>query len=216
MIPFNPRANGADSRLTAVYQTRNGFATSGNTAIPCAVGTCSFAAPNAKSVVAGNVFHVRIGDRRKLSHRQQPMKLGFGGTLSIRPPMRLILSLRIEVVATPTVESITWISSNASNRPVSSPTNLTDLSHAVVTGHCSNDTDSQGDHGRKCVGITSNARSAMIIALHANTEILDLGSRSPGRVAFAPDQRRAVSPPIISDRSDNTNGSKTCLRQPDT
>lgn len=39
--PFNPRAKEAG-------ETRNGFVGAGNTATPCAGGTCSYAPPNAQ------------------------------------------------------------------------------------------------------------------------------------------------------------------------
>ena len=57
---FNPYANGGLTSLTAAYQTRNGFERAGNTAIPCKTGTCSYAAPNAKSGAGNKVSQPRI------------------------------------------------------------------------------------------------------------------------------------------------------------
>ena len=45
---------------------RNGFVGAGHIAIPCAVGACSYAAPNAKSEAWRKVSTPRISDVQKM------------------------------------------------------------------------------------------------------------------------------------------------------
>ena len=84
----------------------------GNTAIPSAAGTYSYAAHNAKSGATGNVFHIRIGERRKLNCRAQPGTLGVGGAHSRRAlvscecPSRLLLPVQL---LRGTLQSDPWV-----------------------------------------------------------------------------------------------------------
>ena len=54
--PFNPRANGKNPCLTEVYQTRNGFARAGHTAIPPAPSTCSYVQLRGKSMAEEEAY----------------------------------------------------------------------------------------------------------------------------------------------------------------